>query len=292
MVSSLVIGRLYTLGVSLLIALIAYPSQIFLFIPSFDNVSTAFKVLIPLNLLVIMVYWNYYLAVQTDPGRVPIEWVNEINIIDKIPESILIPCNEERRAEGITGPRFCKTCDIYKPPRTHHCRYCRRCVLKMDHHCPWINNCVGYFNYAHFVRFTLYVNIACLYILILLIWRIHKILDDLQHFRFDSEPNTAQVILYVVEFALSFCVFFCVGMLGVYHLYCVTQNQSTIEGWERSKVTRLIRRKRISPVKYPFDIGFYRNICSVMGNNPLLWLWPQQARGDGLSFSVRPNTGK
>ena len=45
-------------------------------------------------------------------------------------------------------------------------------------------------------------------------------------------------------------------------------------------------------MKYPFDIGFYRNICSVMGDNPLLWLWPQQARGDGLSFPVRSNTGK
>ena len=45
-------------------------------------------------------------------------------------------------------------------------------------------------------------------------------------------------------------------------------------------------------MKYPFDVGFYRNICSVMGDNPLLWLWPQQARGDGLSFPVRSNTGK
>ncbi|EEY55827.1 uncharacterized protein PITG_20533 [Phytophthora infestans T30-4] len=33
------------------------------------------------------------------------------------------------------------------PRRAHHCRECRRCVYEMDHHCPWINNCVGYYNY-------------------------------------------------------------------------------------------------------------------------------------------------
>ncbi|KAI9490160.1 zf-DHHC-domain-containing protein [Zychaea mexicana] len=281
MSSSSLAGRLYTVGVSLLIASIAYPSQFFLFAPGFQDAASCIKALLPLNLLVLMVYWNYYLAVKTDPGQVPEEWVR----------SLLVPCNEERRAEGITGPRYCKTCDIYKPPRTHHCRYCRRCVLKMDHHCPWINNCVGYHNYPHFVRFTLYVSVASLYILILLIWRVRTILNDLSHFRFDSEPTTAEVILYVVEFALAIIVLFCVGMLCVYHLYCLARNQSTIEGWERSKVNRLIRRGKISPVKYPFDVGFYRNICLVMGNNPLLWLWPQQVRGDGLTFPVISHTG-
>ncbi|KAI8139294.1 DHHC palmitoyltransferase-domain-containing protein [Fennellomyces sp. T-0311] len=269
-------GRLYTIGVSLLIALIAYPSQFFLFIPAFQDASSCLKVLGPLNFLVIMIYWNYYLAVNTDPGIVPVDW----------------PGNDQRRADGITGPRYCKTCDVFKPPRTHHCRYCRRCVLKMDHHCPWINNCVGYYNYAHFVRFTIYVSVACAYVIALLIWRVRMILNDIQHFKFDSEPNTAQVVLYVVEFALAFCVLFCVGMLGVYHLYCISRNQSTIEGWERGKVNRLIRRKKIAPVKYPFDIGMYENICAVMGNNPLLWLWPQtHVPGDGLTFPVRPGTG-
>lgn len=30
--------------------------------------------------------------------------------------------------------RFCKKCQAYKPPRTHHCRRCGRCILRMDHH--------------------------------------------------------------------------------------------------------------------------------------------------------------
>ena len=30
-----------------------------------------------------------------------------------------------------------------------------RCVQKMDHHCPWINNCVGHFNHGHFSTFLI-----------------------------------------------------------------------------------------------------------------------------------------
>jgi palmitoyltransferase len=38
-------------------------------------------------------------------------------------------------------------------------------------------------------------------------------------------------------------------------------------------------------------VGFFRNLKSVLGPNPLLWLWPQKMRGDGLSFPVTPDAG-
>lgn len=56
----------------------------------------------------------------------------------------------------------CKT-DNWKPSRTHHCSECNRCIFKMDHHCPWINNCVGYKNYKSFNLFTVYICLGSLY---------------------------------------------------------------------------------------------------------------------------------
>tara|TARA_B110000208_G_scaffold151430_2_gene182928 strand:- start:943 stop:2157 length:1215 start_codon:yes stop_codon:yes gene_type:complete len=55
---------------------------------------------------------------------------------------------------------FCATCEVFKPPRAHHCTPCNACVLEMDHHCIWINNCVGRDNHKLFYLVVFYAFVA------------------------------------------------------------------------------------------------------------------------------------
>ncbi|WAR23166.1 ZDH21-like protein [Mya arenaria] len=50
----------------------------------------------------------------------------------------------------------CPTCGKWRPPKAHHCRRCKQCVVRMDHHCPWINNCVGDGNHHVFTLLLFY----------------------------------------------------------------------------------------------------------------------------------------
>ena len=69
-------GKVFVVGVVLLIAFIAYSSQLVLFIAAYGGWNyTSLTMLLPLNLLVGMVFYNYYLSVTTEPGKIPVDWV-------------------------------------------------------------------------------------------------------------------------------------------------------------------------------------------------------------------------
>ncbi|XP_010940329.1 protein S-acyltransferase 11 [Elaeis guineensis] len=65
---------------------------------------------------------------------------------------------------------FCMYCAKPKPPRAHHCRSCRTCVLDMDHHCPFIGNCVGAANHRFFIAFLMSVIISCTYVVLMMLY--------------------------------------------------------------------------------------------------------------------------
>uniref|UniRef100_A0A673BCW6 Palmitoyltransferase n=1 Tax=Sphaeramia orbicularis TaxID=375764 RepID=A0A673BCW6_9TELE len=106
----------------------------------------------------------------------------------------------ERGCEGWT---VCSRCETYRPPRAHHCRVCQRCIRRMDHHCPWINNCVGELNQKYFIQFLFYTGMASLYSLVLVVsawvWRIRNEREG----DVDKEgEDTAHYIILLVESVL------------------------------------------------------------------------------------------
>ncbi|GAA96590.1 hypothetical protein E5Q_03260 [Mixia osmundae IAM 14324] len=145
--------------------------------------------------------------------------------------------------------------------------------------CPWINNCVGHHNTADFVRFLFWVDISCTYHLIMVS---RRAFGNLVYY--ENATSVTALVMLVMNYVLCIPVLLAVGGFSFYHFWCLSSNTTTIEGWEKDKVAVLRRRGRIREVKYPYDLGFMKNISSVMGYHPLLWCWPQRSYGDGLSY--------
>lgn len=93
------------------------------------------------NWLLINVAFHYYMAAKTNPGGPPKD--------------------QTYNAVGI-----CKKCLIPKPPRTHHCSICNRCILKFDHHCPLLNQCIGHYNHRYFFLYMVYTVCGVAFVMI------------------------------------------------------------------------------------------------------------------------------
>ncbi|KAI8909762.1 DHHC palmitoyltransferase-domain-containing protein [Gorgonomyces haynaldii] len=40
---------------------------------------------------------------------------------------------------------------LMKHPDALHCKYCNKCIRRLDHHCFYVNNCIGYYNYRSYL---------------------------------------------------------------------------------------------------------------------------------------------
>ena len=64
---------------SSLISFIGFSSQLFIILPTSTSSSSLLRLLGPFNILLGLVFWNYYLCLTTDPGGVPNNWVRSSN---------------------------------------------------------------------------------------------------------------------------------------------------------------------------------------------------------------------
>ena len=67
----------------------------------------------------------------------------------------------------------CYVCQLPKPPRSHHCSACGKCILKRDHHCFMTGVCIGFFNQRYFMVFCFYLAICSFWGMYLMVCYLH-----------------------------------------------------------------------------------------------------------------------
>ncbi|KAG6512504.1 hypothetical protein ZIOFF_030625 [Zingiber officinale] len=271
-------GRLASSPVIAAISLIGvvYYITVFVFVDDLLGLSTSPGRLNAciFSWLAFMCLFSFFVAVLTDPGSVPPSFAPETEDPLKFGEPL----------------KYCDKCSTYKPPRAHHCRVCRRCVLKMvgmihlmlinnDHHCAWISNCVGYANYKAFILCVFHAAMASIYSMVVFFINILE-----EHHNFEGVYNK---IFYVLFGSLVSLLSLALSTLLGWHIYLLTHNITTIE-YRIAVRAMWLAKKSGQKHHHRFDLGVYKNLSMILGPNVLKWLWPT-ATGhlkDGTQFAI------
>lgn len=126
--------------------------------------------------LVSLAIWSHMRTMMGDPGAVP-------------------PNAHPLHSE--TSQIVCGRCECYKPPHSHHgesnlmeyswsyiyslCivylsdRVSKRCISRMDHFCPWMNNAIGAKNQKNFFLFLIYTDISSIYMYIIVVLHLVRV---------------------------------------------------------------------------------------------------------------------
>ncbi|KAF4382655.1 hypothetical protein F8388_015483 [Cannabis sativa] len=147
--------------------------------------------------------------------------------------------------------KYCRTCKIFRPPRSCHCVVCDNCVEKFDHHCPWIGQCIALRNYRFYLTFIISALSFFFYVLYFSCWRIHQKVVKNGSNLFGLVricPETLALVLFTVA-----AIMFLTG-LAIFHLYLISTNQTAYENF----------RQRFVGSKSPYDKGVCGNIKEVL----------------------------
>lgn len=133
----------------------------------------------------------------------------------------------EKTAAAMEVPtKYCKTCNIWRPPRAHHCRLCDNCIETQDHHCVWLNNCVGRRNYRYFFTFITATSLLSLYLLGASLAQI-LVYSNREGVSFGSAINYFRVPFAMVIY--GFLGFLYPASLMGYHVFLIARGETTRE---------------------------------------------------------------
>ncbi|XP_055353435.1 palmitoyltransferase ZDHHC3-like [Paramacrobiotus metropolitanus] len=164
---------------------------------------------------------------------------------------------------GVDGKNMtiCQRCDMFRPPRAHHCRICQGCIRKMDHHCPWINNCVGAYNQKYFLQFLVWVAVASVYAGALTVYSWVATCTDCEQPGGFQQSSLMWTVGLMVESCI-FGLFVCVMLVD--QLSAIIKDETGIEALKQSG-------------SYRRDVHAVQLLREVCGQGWMLgWLCPCQ----------------
>ncbi|KAK4530939.1 hypothetical protein CCYA_CCYA06G1796 [Cyanidiococcus yangmingshanensis] len=168
--------------------------------------------------LLFCVLYSYLRTVCTNPGSPPLAAPNQSCQPSRpswFENEDASACRSQER-----GWPVCSRCGCWRPPRTHHCSVCRRCVLHMDHHCIWMNACVGYYNYGSFLSTLYFLVLGATDTVgtVLYIWM-----------RAPSRSELRSNIWVLYSFVLALCLGLALFALLAFHAWILSLGLSTID---------------------------------------------------------------
>lgn len=255
------VRRFFSIAIALVLMVMGfvYYTTVFFFLEDWMGLSSthgSFHALI-FTLFAAFALYSFLVCIFTEPGAVPSNYIPDVE--DNLGSS------HRGDSSSVVKSKKCDKCSSYKPPRAHHCRTCKSCILKMDHHCVWINNCVGYRNYKAFVLLLLYGALGSTYSMVIFVG------DTLQRDWVSQSSHDKGFYICCGVVIVGLCMTM-ITLFG-WHVYLLAHNMSTIEYHEGLRAAWLARKSGQS-YSHPFDVGVYKNVSMVLGPNVLKWLFP------------------
>lgn len=185
-----------------------------------------------------LAWFSHLRAMTTDPGTI---------------SSSLQPT-------GLDNPRVCKLCqDRWKPPRAHHCKTCHRCIFRMDHHCPWVNNCVGLANQKLFILFLGYTALSAIVTLVLLACSATYWLWSQKSWSDAAPPGTTALICSGVVAVECLAAILFVGDFLQEQIESIQMNSTLVETYQRTHGERSTT---------------FEHFRGIFGHRWWIWPWP------------------
>jgi len=237
--------------------LIIYAEYVVMFVMLLHDLSSPSSALhcIVFNTLAFLAASSHARAMFTNPGAVP-----QGNATSEGIKSLGL-----KKGEVVFK---CPKCISIKPDRAHHCSVCQRCIRKMDHHCPWVNNCVGECNQKYFILFTMYICLISVHALYMAVTHfIHCVAKDWKECSGFSPPATTIFLIFLIFEGMLFGIFTAI-MFGT-QMSAVCSDETGIEQLkkeQRQKSSRWFSLKAV--FGHPFSLQWLSpfHTPKILGN--------------------------